>query len=193
MTLLLVPTGIPSPTPSRQMPTVDYRMILGSVLRGVWMGVTSSPWIAAGFCCFVVLTGVQMVHSIRYPAGVRDPVRRFSRSEKAAILARAGQRCEHHGWLFGRCKVTAGLEADHVHPHSRGGWTNVANGQALCRTHNRDKRADIPYNWQLRSLEKRRAGYFPTDLPAAVVRTAPSRRSGRRPAQLRSTRSHNGR
>jgi 5-methylcytosine-specific restriction endonuclease McrA len=189
MRLLLPPTGAPSPTPLHRSPTVDYRMIVGSVLRGIWMAATSSPWIAVGLSCFVVMTGVQTIQSIRYPSGVRDPVRRFSRVDKAVILARAGQRCEHHGWIFGRCKATAGLEADHVHPHSRGGWTNVANGQALCHTHNRAKRANIPYNWQLRNLQRRRAGYFPVDVPVAVIRRASSAHARRRPARIRAARS----
>lgn len=101
-----------------------------------------------------------------------DPSRRagrrelFSRVDEATILARAGGRCEHHYLLFGLCRETANLEADHIHPHSRGGQTAVANGQALCRTHNRSKRATVPNAWQLRSLERRRATYYPLGVPA---------------------------
>jgi 5-methylcytosine-specific restriction endonuclease McrA len=99
-------------------------------------------------------------------------VRRFSRADKSAILTRAGGRCEHHGWLFGRCRETIGLEADHVHPWSRGGPTAIANGQALCRRHNRLKRATVPFAWQLRALEKRRAAYFPPGVSVAITRRA---------------------
>jgi hypothetical protein len=189
MTLLHAPIGTPSPSPLHHTPTLDYRTIAGGVLHGFWVAATSSPWTAAAFCCFAILTGIRMVHAIRYPPGVRDPIRRFSHADKLAILARAGQRCEHHGRIFGRCRATAGLEADHVHPHSRGGWTNVANGQALCRPHNRAKRATIPFGWQLRNLERRRAGYSPAGMPVAVVRTAASGRARRRWAQVRSARS----
>jgi hypothetical protein len=51
--------------------------------------------------------------------------------------------------LFGRCKETAKLHADRVHPHSKGGSTTVANGQLLCTRHNKQKAARIPFNWEL--------------------------------------------
>ena len=46
----------------------------------------------------------------------------------------------------GRCRAPscdapfAWLQADHVHPHSRGGPTNLINGQMLCDPHNKWKR-----------------------------------------------------
>ena len=46
--------------------------------------------------------------------------------------SRAGARCEHFGWPTGRCRRTDGLEADHVHPHSRGGRTVLGKAQVLC-------------------------------------------------------------
>jgi CRISPR/Cas system Type II protein with McrA/HNH and RuvC-like nuclease domain len=61
------------------------------------------------------------------------------------ILSRAGGRCEYHGWLLGPCRVTEGLDADHVHPHSRVGWAHISNGQALSKRHNRQKRATVPF------------------------------------------------
>jgi hypothetical protein len=57
-----------------------------------------------------------MVQAVAYPATSRDPIRRFDRGDKAELLRRAGRRCEHHGWISGRCKATEFLEADHVHP-----------------------------------------------------------------------------
>ncbi len=102
----------------------------------------------------------------------RDPVRRFSRVQKAEILRRAGHRCEHPQRISGRCPVTTQLEADHVHPHSRGGWTAVENGQALCRRHNKQKRARVPSNGDLRLLARRRVGYFPQGVPTVVIRFA---------------------
>ncbi|WP_236832456.1 HNH endonuclease [Blastococcus sp. KM273128] len=105
--------------------------------------------------------------------GHRDPVRRFSRVQKAEILRRAGHRCEHPQAISGRCSATTQLEADHVHPHSRGGWTMVENGQALCRRHNKQKRARVPSNADLRLLARRRIGYFPQGVPTVVTRFAP--------------------
>jgi hypothetical protein len=117
---------------------------------------------------------VRLVHAAAHSRTNRDPVRRFSRADKAAIEARAGGRCEQYGWLTKRCRQTEHLEADHVHPHSRGGQTAVANGQALCREHNWAKRARVPFGWQLRALERRRVGYFPTGVSGRVVRVADS-------------------
>ena len=101
---------------------------------------------------------------------------------EAVILTRAGHRCEHHHLLLGRCRTTDQLEADHIHPWSRGGQTALANGQALCKQHNRAKRATVPYGWQLRALERRRTTYFPEGLSGAVTRHTPRRSTGRRRA-----------
>jgi 5-methylcytosine-specific restriction endonuclease McrA len=108
-------------------------------------------------------------------AAVRDPVRRFAGTDRAAVLSRAGGRCERHGLLFGRCQETEKLHADHIHPHSKGGSTTVANGQVLCSRHNKQKAARIPFNWELRRLEKQRASYFPPGVSGAVVRRASRR------------------
>ncbi len=116
--------------------------------------------------------------------GQRDPVRRFSRAQKAEILRRAGHRCEHPHGISGRCPATTQLEADHVHPHSRGGWTAVENGQALCRRHNKQKRARVPSNGDLRLLARRRVGYFPQGVPTVVTRFAPRRDDLRSPVPL---------
>jgi 5-methylcytosine-specific restriction endonuclease McrA len=100
-------------------------------------------------------------------------VRRFSQAERREIFARAGNRCEHHFPIFGRCRTASGLEADHVHPHSRGGWTSVSNAQALCQRHNRQKSARVPWNWQLNGLAKRRGTYFVPNHKPAVIRYGP--------------------
>jgi hypothetical protein len=122
----------------------------------------------------LLLAGTQLVHAVAHPSTGRDPVRRFDRADKAELLRRAGGRCEHHGWPFGRCTATELLEADHVHPWSRGGWTHISNGQILCKRHNREKRATIPFNWQLRGLAKRRAAYYPPGQPGTVIRRRPA-------------------
>ncbi|MGY1741180.1 HNH endonuclease [Blastococcus sp. SYSU D01050] len=85
-------------------------------------------------------------------------------------MARAGHRCEHHAWLFGRCTATQRLEADHVHPHSRGGATSLTNGQVLCRTHNSRKANRIPWTWELERLARRRQSYFPAGMSTVVHR-----------------------
>jgi hypothetical protein len=105
----------------------------------------------------------------------RDPVRRFGGMDRAAILLRSGGRCEQYGLLFGRCKQTEKLHADYVRPHSKGGSTTVANGQVLCSRHNKQKAARIPFDWELRRLEKKRSSYFPAVVSGAVVRRASSR------------------
>jgi hypothetical protein len=161
---------------AHQQPVSPFA-IVGPIVDGIWRGATSSVWTMAAFLVLLVLAVVRVVHGVLYPSNVRDPVRRFSRAQRSLILARAGGRCEHHGLLTKRCRETQKLEADHIHPHSRGGQTHVDNGQALCRAHNRSKRAAIPFNWQLRTLERQRASYYPPGQLSAVVRLAPRTRS----------------
>jgi 5-methylcytosine-specific restriction endonuclease McrA len=158
-----------TPAPS---PTIGNPGDLVSVVHGLWSGVTSSPIVTVSVVALAVVAGVRLIRQLRWGGTARDPVRRFNRAERAVIKRRAGERCEHHGWLFGRCRATQNLEADHVHPHSRGGQTLVANGQALCRRHNRLKSARVPFGWELRRLGKRRQAYFPPGELAAVTRRA---------------------
>ncbi|MGY1730281.1 HNH endonuclease [Geodermatophilus sp. SYSU D01045] len=139
--------------------------------------VLDEPWLVALFALLAVRAVVRLVRSVIHGVHPRDPVRRFSRADKRAVLDRAGHRCEHYSLLGGRCRATTDLQADHVHPHSRGGATTVENGQALCPRHNKQKSARVPWNWQLRRLERRRAAYFPSGVPTAVVR-----HRGRQPA-----------
>ena len=111
------------------------------------------------FCAYLSLTSAK-----------RDPMRRFGGAERTAVMRRAGGRCEFRGLIGGRCRATEKLEADHIHPWARGGSTTVRNGQALCSRHNREKAARIPFAWEVRRLERRRAAYFPTGEPREVVR-----------------------
>ena len=143
--------------------------MLHSVWHGIWLAIESSPWIAPILVLLLASAIVRFVRGIIHN-GPRDPVRLFSRADKIAILRRAGARCEHHGLLTGRCSAIERLEADHVHPHSRGGWTNITNAQALCQRHNRIKRATVPYDWQLRRLAKRRLAYYPDGVDPNVTR-----------------------
>jgi hypothetical protein len=143
------------------------------VLHGLWIGLVDRPWLLALLLFIVVVRAVELVRGVIHGVHPRDPLRTFPRADKMAILARAGRRCEHHSPLFGRCAQTDGLEADHVHPHSRGGWTALPNGQALCRRHNKSKAARVPWDWQLRRLARRRVAYFPPGTAGAVIRRRP--------------------
>lgn len=98
----------------------------------------------------------------------RDPQRLFSDSERRAIFARAGDRCEHVSMLGRRCHAAAS-HADHVHPWSKGGATTLANAQALCARHNLTKAGGVPPRWSVHRLEQRRRRYFPPGVPVAVV------------------------
>ena len=142
--------------------------LVGAVLRSVLAEILSTPWLVG----LLVLLAIGKL--IRLGRAV---VHGGSRAEKVALLERAGHRCEHHSWLLGRCRETEALQADHVHPHSRGGATDVANGQALCRRHNRGKAARVPWGWELARLERRRRAYFPPGPVTAVVRHGPRVRS----------------
>lgn len=100
-----------------------------------------------------------------------DPWRRFKGEPRRAVMDRAGGRCEGAIFLaWGRCSERA-TEVDHVYPHSRGGPTTLANGQALCRSHNRRKGAMRPPWWYLLSLERRRRAYFPSGTDVRVTAT----------------------
>lgn len=165
------PPAAPTPTPTA--PAFDAKVLLGDIAHGIGAAISHSPWLGVVFAV-VVLTGVvRFVRSIIHSGHPKDAVRRFSQAERRVIFTRAGNRCEHHFPIFGRCRTTTGLEADHVHPHSQGGWTSVSNAQALCRRHNREKSARVPWNRQLNNLAKRRASYFPPNYDPVVVRHRP--------------------
>lgn len=53
--------------------------------------------------------------------------RRFSVRQRVALWLASGGRCVRCG-----AALVPGWHADHVHPYSRGGATDVLNGQALC-------------------------------------------------------------
>jgi 5-methylcytosine-specific restriction endonuclease McrA len=143
--------------------------------RDVWDGMWANPWLSVLVALLVVRASVRSVRNLVHSVHARDAVRTFSRADKTTILTRAGGRCEHHSWLGGRCDQTLGLEADHVHPHSRGGWTDLANGQALCRRHNKAKGARVPWGWELNRLSRHRTNYFAPGTPTQVARHRPRR------------------
>ena len=145
---------------------------LSPVTASAWEVLSSSPWLAAVFVLILLRALTRTVRSVIHGGHGKDPLRRFSGPARAEIFARAGHRCEQHSWLVGRCRQTQRLQADHVHPHSRGGVTAVQNGQALCERHNTRKAANVPWNWQLARLARRREGYFPAGPPRQVTRHA---------------------
>ena len=61
--------------------------------------------------------------------------RSFSPMQKLIILQRANYRCEICGVML----TPDNFHADHKIPYSRGGKTEVYNGQALCLTCNLKK------------------------------------------------------
>lgn len=152
--------------------------IVGAVVQSVLAEVLSTPWLVGLLGLLAIGKVVQLGRAIVHGGHGRDPRRTFSRAEKAALLERAGHRCEHHSWLLGRCRETEALQADHAHPHSRGGATDVANGQALCRRHNKQKADRVPWNGELDRLARRRESYFPPGTPTAVVRYGASAGQG---------------
>lgn len=159
-----------SPAPAPVPHPLSATVILHSVLHAASQVYVREPALMTLATIFVALSVMAKARAIFWQQAARDPVRRFSRSDKSLIVGRAGNRCEHHGLILGRCRATQNLEADHVHPFSRGGRTAVANGQALCQGHNRRKGARIPWGWELKRLARHRTLYFPAGANTAVIR-----------------------
>lgn len=66
-----------------------------------------------------------------------DSERRFDKSVLSVLLNKQGGKCAKC-----KCKITAkNSEVDHIHPHSRGGETEIENAQLLCIRCNRSKGA----------------------------------------------------
>jgi hypothetical protein len=151
-------------------PAIQPSEVVGDVLSGLLHEVLGRPWLVTLLVVIALVKAVGTVRAVVHGRHPRDPVRRFSRADRRVVLDRAGHRCEHHSLLDGRCRATEQLQADHVHPYSQGGVTAVENAQALCRRHNKQKSARVPWVWELRQLARRRAAYFPPGVPTAVVR-----------------------
>lgn len=79
-----------------------------------------------------------------------DP-RRFNDTQRAALYLAADGRCSNCG-----TELEPGWHADHEDPHTRGGPTDVVNGQALCPPCNLRKgdRMDTPRGWQAEALDQ---------------------------------------
>ena len=76
-----------------------------------------------------------------------DMKRTFSKREKQALYIVADGKCEICG-----CELEPGWHADHIQPFSKGGETDVVNGQALCAKCNMQKgnRGMKDRKWQTR-------------------------------------------
>ncbi|RIK19164.1 MAG: hypothetical protein DCC51_09365 [Anaerolineae bacterium] len=74
---------------------------------------------------------------------VKDSRRAFNEAERIVIYRRYNglcQQCLAEGKPEVEAQVSwSEFEADHVLPHSKGGQTDVENGQVLCRLHNKLK------------------------------------------------------
>lgn len=80
--------------------------------------------------------------------------RRFNSAQRVALWLAANGHCQMCG-----CELQPGWHADHVHPYSKGGSTDVINGAALCPSCN-TKKGDTSMSisqlraWQKDALEK---------------------------------------
>ncbi len=85
--------------------------------------------------------------------------RRFGRRERDALFVAAGGACSSCG-----AALPPGWHADHVRPWSRGGATDVANGQALCPRCNQQKGASMvfgmPEGVGLREWQRKAYGVY---------------------------------
>ena len=132
----------PTPRPSSPAsPIQPLHAIWHSLWHSLVTAYMASPALSVVATLILGAAAINAARTSYWRQTRRDPVRLFSRLDKALILGRASGRCEHHAAIFGRCKVTDKLEADHIHPHSRGGRTVISNGQALCHRHNQQKLA----------------------------------------------------
>ena len=78
--------------------------------------------------------------------------RRFFRGrDRLGLFLRAGGKCQTCG-----VELERGWHADHVYPFSKGGGTNLGNGQALCPSCNQGKGDRVnrrPRDWQTKAFE----------------------------------------
>jgi hypothetical protein len=144
--------------------------VASGVVSSVIDAAVAHPWVAGSVALALLSRLVEAVHSALHTRTRRDAQRLFVGADRATLLARAGRRCEHHSWLSGRCPATERRQADHVHPHSRGGATSIDNGQVLCARHNAGQADRVPWRWELDRLARRRQAYFPPNAPTAIVR-----------------------
>lgn len=160
--------------PASLSPLAVRRTADASVWHGIALALDASLLLDALLGVIVAALVVHVVRLAVHRHHAADPMLRFHPADRTLVLARAGHRCEHHSIFGTRCPLTDGLQADHIHPHSHGGWTAVANGQALCARHHVLNPGAVPWGWQLHRLERRRGRYFPAGQSVTVVRHRPA-------------------
>lgn len=94
--------------------------------------------------------------------------RRFNSAQRVALYLAADGRCM-------RCGAELGAEwhADHIHPWSQGGPTDVINGQALCASCNLKKGTSLNadrYAWQ----QEARNNFLRAQKPSFLVTATPA-------------------
>lgn len=139
--------------------------VFRSMLDRVVTGVTLPGAIAV---VLIIAAAVINVRDVRR----RDPVRRFTRQQRRAGMARAGGVCEMETGFARRCSRAA-EHGDHFYPWSKGGSTSLQNFVAACSRCNRAKGARIPSPSQQLRLERRRRTYVPPEGAVAVGERQP--------------------
>jgi 5-methylcytosine-specific restriction endonuclease McrA len=72
-----------------------------------------------------------------------DPQRQFSAMQRQEIWMRSNGHCVACGRHLGESWRSPNWHADHIVPHSRGGRTEIINGQSLCQPCNNRKHAKV--------------------------------------------------
>src|SRR3712207_374166 len=85
---------------------VETTDVFGGLLDGLMRQLAAEPWLGVLFVLLLVHGAIRRIPGLVHGRRRRDPQRCFPRDDKRLIIRRAGQRCEHHSWLRGRCPVT---------------------------------------------------------------------------------------
>ncbi len=89
----------------------------------------------------------QYLKGIKFELTEKDSTRTFSELERIIIYRKAKgicQKCILGGKTENEAKVSwSNYQADHVLPHSKGGKTDIENGELLCSFHNLSKGSKI--------------------------------------------------
>ena len=139
-------------------------------MREMFDGVLAAVTAPGELVMFALIITVLIIRS--RDVRRRDPVRRFSRQQRRAGMARAGGQCEMEAGFRRRCSGPA-EHGDHFYPWSKGGSTSLQNFVAACSRCNRAKGAQIPSPAQQVRLERRRRRYVPPEGAVAVGERQP--------------------
>lgn len=95
-------------------------------------------------------------------------VRRFSPRQRAALYLAADGRCERCG-----IELEPGWHADHIHPYSKSGPTDVINGAALCPSCNHKKGASIMTDPRSRWQHEAESDFFASPARDFLITACP--------------------